>query len=147
MLGKENMTRDGVVVYTSSGVVLPNERNHDWVKHGETVFIISVGQKGRVSVDSGSIVVNCGDDLHLPDQPGCLTVRFEPSQTKGVDDHSTLEGVYRINDPCLVKPRELVSLIDPDLARRWFGEVYEERIVAKISHNLRDLLVALVLTG
>ncbi len=140
------MTRDGVMVYTSSGVVLPSERNHTWVKDGETVFIISVNQKGKVSVDSGSIVVNCGDGLHLADQPGCLTVRFEPSQTKGVGGQdSVLESVYRINDPCLAKPKELVSLIDPDLAKRWFEEVYEEQIIAKISHVLRDLLVTLVL--
>ena len=105
---------------------------------GERVVIVQV-ESGRVNLRTGRI--SSTDSSHAQADNRTETVvwgdrSFHPV-TEGAEEAH--ERSFRVDDIHLLKEQEAQSLKDPDTAQTWFGDIYQDRLVARIHRALKRL--------
>ncbi len=104
--------------------------------YGERVVIVEV-LSGRVHLKTGRI--SSTDSSHVLADNRTETVVWGDRQfraaTYSPDD--AYERSFQVSDIHLLKEQEAQSLQDPDTAQNWFGNIYQDRLVTKITRALK----------
>jgi hypothetical protein len=106
--------------------------------YGERVVIVDV-DSGHVNLKTGRISSTDFSHVHADNLKKTVVWgdrRFRPNADSPEDAY---ERSFVVEDIHLLKEQEAQSLQDPANLQRWFGAVYQDRIVEKIHRALKRL--------
>ncbi len=106
--------------------------------YGERVVIVEV-HSGNVSLKTGRI--SSTDSSHVQADNRNTTVvwgdrQFHPLTESAEEAH---ERAFEVANIHLLKEQEVQCLQNADTAQEWFGTIYQDRLVTKISRALKRL--------
>lgn len=106
--------------------------------YGERVVIVEI-HSGNVNLKTGRI--SSTDSSHVPADNRNTTVVWGDRQFNPAAENpdEAYERSFQVNDIHLLKEQEVESLQNPGSAQDWFGDIYQDRLVAKIRRTIKRL--------
>ena len=94
---------------------------------------------GRVRLKTGRISSTDFSHVHADNRNTTVVWGYQQFQPLMESPDDAYERAFDVNDIHLLKEQEAYSLGDRDTAQDWFGTIYQDRFVTKITRALKRL--------